>query len=940
MNKLSFLGSADIDTIERMYRDYLKDPDSVEESWRHFFAGFEFARKHFGEEEYAGNVEKEFRVINLIEGYRKRGHLFTATNPVRTRRKYTPTLDPENFGLSQEDLDTVFQAGQQLGLGAVTLREIVDHLQQTYCRSIGAEYMFIRDPKMIRWLQEHMEPVRNTLSLTGAEKKHIFHHLVQAVGFEQFLQKKFTGQKSFSLEGAENLIPALDAVIEKGAELGIEEFVIGMSHRGRLNVLANILQKPYERIFSEFTGKVYSGDIMLGDVKYHLGHESVITTDKGKEIRLSVAPNPSHLESVGPVVEGLARAKTERFYGDDVNRLAPILIHGDAAISAQGVVYELTQMSELPAYRTGGTIHLVINNQVGFTTNYLEGRSSTYCTDIGKIVKAPIFHVNGDDVEALIFVVRLAMQYRQTFHRDVFIDILSYRKHGHNEGDEPRFTQPLLYKAISRHPNPRDIYADHLRKMKIMTDEEIRESIKTYNDLLEERYKKALGIEEVIIEPFLHDNWKKFRYATGKDFRKSIKTGVPSGRLKELSRHLYEVPEGMKFFRKLHKLLDERRKNLEKDRLDWGLAELLAYASLVTEGIPVRMSGQDSVRGTFSHRHAAYIREDTGEPYYPLKHIDPQQASFEIYNSLLSEYGVMGFEYGYAMNHPRQLVIWEAQFGDFHNVAQVVVDQYISAAEEKWGVMNGLVLYLPHGYEGQGPEHSSARIERFLSMAAHANMHIVNPTTPANFFHLLRYHVLTDYRVPLVIFTPKSLLRHPECVSSLHELTTGRFREVIDDENVDTDNVRRVVFSSGKVYYDLLKRKKELNARDVALIRIEQLHPFPLDEIKRLLKKYKKNMLTLFVQEEPENMGPWRYVRHMAKGIEMIPVARLASGSPATGLSGMHRQGQEEIVTKVFRRCTCELKNIYCGLQCVEGSSRKEVLDIHNYIEKESKFLI
>ena len=940
MNNLSFLGNAEIETIEGLYRDYLKDPESVEESWRQFFAGFEFARKHFGEEAPAGNMEKEFRVINLIEGYRKRGHLFTETNPVRTRRKYTPTLDLENFGLSEEDLDTVFQAGQELGLGAVTLREIVEHLQQTYCRSIGAEYMFIRSPEMIRWLQERMEPVKNTLTFTAEEKKHIFHHLVQAVGFEQFLQKKFTGQKSFSLEGAENMIPALDAVIEKGAGLGIEEFVIGMSHRGRLNVLANILRKPYERIFSEFTGKVYSGGITLGDVKYHLGHESTITTDKGHSVRLSVSPNPSHLESVGPVVEGLARAKAERFYNGDVNRIAPILIHGDAAIAGQGVVYELTQMSGLPAYHTGGTIHLVINNQVGFTTNYLEARSSTYCTDVGKIIKAPIFHVNGDDVEALIFVIRLAMEFRQTFHRDVFIDILSYRKHGHNEGDEPRFTQPLLYKAISRHPNPRDLYAGHLQEKGIMSAGEIKESIKAYNDLLEERYKAALKMEEVIIEPFLHENWKGFRYADEKDLLKSRATGVPAKRLKELSRHLYEVPEGMKFFRKLHKLLDERRKSLEQGRIDWGLGELLAYASLVTEGIPVRMSGQDSVRGTFSHRHAGYVREDTGETYFPLKHIDPQQAPFEIYNSLLSEYGVMGFEYGYAMNHPRQLVIWEAQFGDFHNVAQVVVDQYISAAEEKWGVMNGLVLYLPHGYEGQGPEHSSARIERFLSMAAHANMHIVNPTTPANFFHLLRYHVLTDYRVPLVIFTPKSLLRHPDCISSMQDLEKGRFREVIDDDDVDTANVRRVVFCSGKIYYDLLKRKRELNARDVALIRIEQLHPFPLDEIKALLKKYKKNMLTLFVQEEPENMGPWRYVRHMAEGIEMIPVARLASGSPATGLSGMHKQGQEEIVTKVFRRCTCELKNIYCGLQCVEGKSRKEVLDIHNYIEKESKFLI
>ncbi len=940
MDKFSFLGNTDIPTVERLYRDFLRDPEAVEESWRQFFTGFEFALKHFGGTEVPEDYDKEFRVINLIEGYRRRGHLFTQTNPVRTRRKYSPTLDIENFGLEEKDLDTVFQAGKLIGTGPASLREIISSLQQTYCRSIGAEYLFIRNPGVIRWWQERMEPARNTPSFSPEEKKHIFSHLVQAVGFEKFLQKKFTGQKSFSLEGAENLIPALDAVIERGSDLGIEEFVIGMSHRGRLNVLANILKKPYQQIFSEFTGKVYSGDISLGDVKYHLGHESIIKTDKGKKVKLSVVPNPSHLESVDPVAEGLSRARIDRVYKGNFNRLAPILIHGDAAIAAQGVVYEVLQMSELPAYRTGGTIHLVINNQVGFTTNYLEARSSTYCTDIGKVTKAPIFHVNGDDVEALIYIIRLAMEFRQTFHRDVFIDILAYRKHGHNEGDEPRFTQPLLYKAINRHPNPRDIYADHLIEKGIMTREQIKETEKDYNDVLEEQFRLAGKSSSVILEQFLHENWKGYRYAGEKDFEKSPGTGIPREKLTSLARHVYEVPPGKKFFKKLIRLLDERRKNFENDRIDWAIGELLAYASLVTEGIPVRISGQDSVRGTFSHRHAAYIREDTGEPWYPLQHIEPGQAPFEIYNSLLSEYGVMGFEYGYAMSSPQQLVVWEAQFGDFHNAAQVIIDQYISAAEEKWGLMNGLVLYLPHGFEGQGPEHSSARIERFLSMAAKANMHIVNPTTPANFFHLLRRHVHTDYRLPLIIFTPKSLLRHPECVSSLKDLEKGRFLEVIDDPDVDTERVRRVVFCSGKVYYDLLKRKKELKARDIALVRIEQLHPFPLGQVKAILKKYKNNILTLFVQEEPENMGPWRYVRHTTEGLDLVPVARLASGSPATGLYAMHLLGQEEIVNKVFRRCTCELNNFYCGLQCVEGKSRKEILDLHNFIEKESRFLI
>lgn len=940
MNRLDFLGNIDINTLDNLYRQYIDDPESVDASWQQFFRGFEFARKHYDSDTPGKGYEKEFRVINLIQGYRQRGHLFTETNPVRARRKYTPTLDLENFGLGEEDLQTVFQAGTLIGIGPATLEKIVEHLKLTYCRSIGAEYMYLRHPKMIEWLQVRMEPECNTPNFTPEEKKDIYYHLVQAVGFEKFLQKKFTGQKSFSLEGAEALIPALDAVIERGADLGIREFIIGMSHRGRLNTLANILQKPYERIFSEFHGKFYDDDLALGDVKYHLGFENTITTDSGKTIDLKLVPNPSHLESVDPVASGLVRARMDRLYGGDNNRIAPILIHGDAAIAAQGVVYEVIQMANLPGYQTGGTIHLVINNQVGFTTNYLEARSSTYCTDVGKVTISPVFHVNGDDVEALIHTIKLAMDFRQKFHRDVFIDILCYRKHGHNEGDEPRFTQPTLYKAISKHPNPRDIYAQKLIENGIYTKEEIKLAQRDYDEILEEKYALSKKSEAVHIDRFLLKDWKNFRYPKVEDLMKSPKTGVQEDKLHQLALKINDLPGDRKFFRKLVKLLDERKKSIETGRVDWAMGELLAYATLLTEGTPVRISGQDSVRGTFSHRHAAYIQEDSGEPYFPLKNLDANQAPFEIYNSPLSEYGVMGFEYGYAMDHPNHLVIWEAQFGDFYNVAQVILDQYISSAEEKWGLLNGLVLFLPHGFEGQGPEHSSARIERFLSMAADANIHVVNPTTPANLFHLLRVHVKTDYRLPLIVFTPKSLLRHPKCVSTFGELERGRFQRIIDDENVDVEEVRRVVFCSGKIYYDLLKRKEELKVRDIALVRIEQLHPFPEKEIRAVLNKYRNNMLTLYVQEEPENMGAWRYIRSCLEGTEIVPVARLASGSPASGLHGLHIKGQEEIIGKVFRPCTCELQNVYCGLQCVEGKSRQEILKVHQYIEKESKFSI
>ena len=937
MDKHSFLQNIDIELVEKTYQEYLKNHDEVEDSWRKFFDGFEFAQKHY-KTSASKILDKEFNVIKLIEGYRRRGHLFTETNPVRERRKYRPTLNIETFGLAEKDLDTVFQAGTQIGIGQASLRSIISHLEATYCLSIGSEFMFIRIPEILKWFYTRLEHNKNTPTFNPEEKKQIYFHLNMASGFENFIHKKFIGQKRFSLEGAEALIPALSMLIEQGAEGGIEEFILGMSHRGRLNVLANVLQKPYEDIFSEFSGKSYHESISLGDVKYHLGYGNTITTTKGKKVRLNIVPNPSHLEAADPIVEGISRAKIDKKYNNNYNKLCPILIHGDAAIAGQGVVYEIIQMSQLKGYKTGGTIHFVINNQVGFTTNYLDARSSTYSTDVAKVTKAPIFHVNGDDVEALLHTVKIALDYRQQFHHDVFIDILCYRKYGHNEGDEPRFTQPLLYKAIANHPNPREIYSSKLIKEGIYSVEQIKIYQKDYNETLEGKLKLVDG--KLKIKKFLIEDWGGFHHPGDEDVAKNYHTGVDKAKLIKLAETINHQPEDKKFIKKLSRITEERKKLLKNNKVDWALGELLAYASILTEGKQVRLSGQDVERGTFAHRHAAFYMEDTAEKYIPLKNLTKDQADFFVFNSPLNEYGVLGFEYGYALATPDGLTVWEAQFGDFINVAQVIIDQYISSAEEKWGLMNGLVLLLPHGYEGQGPEHSSARIERFLSMAVNNNMQIANCTTPANFFHILRRQIVTNYRIPLIVFTPKSLLRHPECISSLDELENGLFERVIDDKDVDIDEVKRIVFCSGKIYYELLVRKRELKARDVAIIRIEELHPFPHQKLKAILAKYKNALLKLWVQEEPENMGPWRYVQNEFPEADLVPVARLASGSPAHGLSGLHMLGQQEIINKVFRRCNCEFKYDYCSLECVEGKSRQEILKQHKYFDKKMKFSI
>jgi len=919
MDKFSYLSNADVSAVEDLYQQFLKDPKSVEEGWAKFFEGFEFARANYAEAEQtsagskavfesAVGFDKEFKVLNLINGYRTRGHLFTKTNPVRERRKYSPTLAIENFGLSESDLSQKFQAGKEVGLGEATLKEIVEHLEATYCQSIGVEYRYIRKPEKVQWLQDQLEGTKNRSEFSNEEKKHMLHKLNQAVVFEQFLHKKFVGQKRFSLEGGESLIPALDAVIEKGATMGIQEFVVGMAHRGRLNVLANIFNKTYDNIFSEFEGKEYEDNLFDGDVKYHLGYSCDIKTDSGKDVKLTLSPNPSHLEAVDPVVEGISRAKIDN-YLESEDKIAPILIHGDASIAGQGVVYEVIQMAGLEGYRAGGTIHIVINNQIGFTTNYLDGRSSTYCTDVGKVTLSPVFHVNGDDVEAVVHTMKLALEYRQKYKKDVFVDLLCYRKYGHNEGDEPKFTQPILYKAISKHKNPRELYLDTLVEQGVITKDEAKGMLKEFNDMLQDRLQDSKQIQKASITHFLEKTWKDVRSSTLEDFEGSPSTGYEAKRLKEIAEKITGLDENKSFFKKSRKLIEDRRKMVEKDELDWGMGELLAYATLLDEGFPVRISGQDVERGTFSHRHAVLKVEDTEEEYVPLANISDKQAKFSIYNSLLSEYGVLGFEYGYSMASPNSLTIWEAQFGDFNNGAQIIIDQFLSSAEDKWNSKSGLVMLLPHGYEGQGAEHSSARLERYLQLCADRNMQVANATTPANFYHLLRRQLKREFRTPLIVFTPKSLLRHPEVISSMKELSEGRFQEIIDDQSITKKDVKTVVACSGKLFYELRKKRDEAGIKDIALVRIEQLYPFPQKQFNKLLESYKNAENLVWAQEEPENMGAWTFIKTTTEqAADWQLVSRHSSASPASGSTKVFAKRQEAIIEKVMSYSMVEAK--------------------------------
>jgi 2-oxoglutarate dehydrogenase E1 component len=912
MDNLTYLSNADSAYVDGLYQSYKQDPQSVDFGWQKFFEGFDFGQNAGGTTSSVGeatpeHVLKEINVLNMINGYRDRGHLFTHTNPVRERRKYYPGKELETFGLAEADMNTVFNAGVEVGLGPATLKDIRQLVEDTYCRSIGAEFKYIRNPEKIKWLQDRMEADRNMPKFSLDTKKRILNKLNDAVAFENFLGTKFLGQKRFSLEGAESLIPALDSVIEKGADIGIQEFVIGMAHRGRLNVLTNIMGKSYKSVFSEFEGKTYADDPEVnfgGDVKYHLGFSSEVKTNDGKSVHLSLAPNPSHLETVDPIVEGMVRSKIDFKYDGDSSKIAPIIIHGDAAIAGQGVVYEVTQMSKLDGYKTGGTVHIVINNQIGFTTNYKDARSGTYCTDVAKITSSPVFHVNGDDAEAVVYAINLAVEYRQKYKTDVFIDLLCYRRFGHNEADEPKFTQPLLYKIIEKHPNPKEVYAKKLISEGSVDEAYSKNIEKEFKAELQTKFEEAKTVEVLTEEiPMFKGAWEGLRPAKkGEVLTTTDKTQVAKDTFLKLAKEITTLPADKKFFRKITRLFEDRAKMISNDAYDWAMGELMAYATLLDQGNRVRISGQDVQRGTFSHRHAVLTLEDSEEKYVPLANIKGGD-KFSIYNSLLSEYAVLGFEYGYASSNPNSLTIWEAQFGDFYNGAQIIVDQYLSSAETKWKRSNGLVMMLPHGMEGQGPEHSSARIERFLELCADENMILANCTSPANYFHLLRRQLVREFRKPLVVFTPKSLLRHPKVVSPLKDFTEGVFQEVIDDTNVAAKDVKRLLFCSGKVYYDLLEKQEADKRKDVAIVRIEQLFPIPAEQLKAIRKKYNKAKEFVWVQEENENMGAWSYYCRKLMGTEIAFtgfVARKESGSTATGYMKQHVAQQAAILNKSF----------------------------------------
>ena len=910
MDKYSFLNAAHTGYFAQMYDQYLQQPDSVEPSWRAFFQGFDFgvenSQEGFSSETETGvpeHLQKEFKVVQLVDGYRKRGHLFTKTNPVRDRRAYSPNLSIENFGLSHADLAVVFNAGDIMGIGPSTLADIVTHLERVYCESIGVEYMYIRNQEKLNWIQQRLHVNDNHPKFSQEQKKHILKKLNQAVSFENFLHTKYVGQKRFSLEGGESLIPALDAVVEAAADHGVEEFVMGMAHRGRLNTLTNIFGKSSKDIFNEFDGKDYEEVVFDGDVKYHLGWTSKRTTDTGKKINMNIAPNPSHLETVGAVVEGITRAKLENSFNGDSNKVLPIIVHGDAAIAGQGLPYEIVQMAGLKGYGTGGTIHIVVNNQIGFTTNYLDARTSTYCTDVAKVTLSPVLHVNSDDAEAVVHATLFALDYRMKFGRDVFIDLLGYRKYGHNEGDEPRFTQPQLYKSIAKHQNPRDIYAAQLIAQNIITQADIKQLEIDYKNSLEVDLEDSRKVEKTIITPFMADEWEGLSLAKESKMMDVGDTKVSERDLTEIATTITTLPSNKKFLRKIEKLIgDRKRMYFESDAMDWAMGELLAYGTLLKEGFDVRLSGQDVERGTFSHRHALLIAEESEDEVILLNKISPKnQGKFSVYNSLLSEYAVLGFDYGYAMASPNALTIWEAQFGDFSNGAQIVIDQYIASGEDKWKTQNGIVMLLPHGYEGQGAEHSSGRIERYLQLCAKDNMFVANCSTPANMFHILRRQMKTDYRKPLIIFTPKSLLRHPDVVSTKKDFTEGKFQTLIEDNSIAPKNTKTLVFCTGKFYYDLVKARKEEGRNDVAIVRLEQLFPLPTQEIRKVLEQYKDVKDVVWAQEEPRNMGVWSHLLlHFPEAVRFRPVTRRFYAAPAAGSATRFNKRHREVIDYVF----------------------------------------
>ncbi len=904
IDDFTHLSSSDNQYIDGLYETYRNNPAELDETWVSFFRGFEFQMGGAvsGADISNEQMRKEFNVFRLIQSYRSRGHLLSDTNPIRPRRDRHARISLQDYDLSEADLQSGFLCGEFVGLGSgATLKEIVDHLQAIYCAKIGIEYMHSNDTDVRRWCREYFEKKAKAINYPIEYKKRILHKLNQAEIFENFLQNKFVGQKRFSLEGGETTIPALDALINKGAELGSKEFVIGMAHRGRLNVLTNIIGKTYEFIFKEFEGgsveDQHQGD---GDVKYHLGYTSISNATGGQEVYLKILPNPSHLEAVAPVVNGYCRAQVDIAYNNDASKIVPIIIHGDAAVAGQGIVYEALQMSELPGYQTGGSVHFVINNQIGFTTDFQDGRSSHYSTSLGKMLDTLILHVNGDEPEQVCFAMEMAMEFRQKFKKDVWVDMVCYRKHGHNEGDEPKYTQPHLYGLVAKHKNPRELYMEKLIKSGNIHKELAKEMQDEFKKELGDRFNNVKQEEIPERRKGPHKEWLNLRWSKAEDFVESPDTSVKKADLVKILDAITKTPKGFKTLRKAQKILEQRKNGFDTDTLDWATAELLAYGSLLLENNNIRFTGEDVIRGTFSHRHAKVFDEFTNEAYCGLDNISEKQGRIDIYNSLLSEYAVLGYEYGYSQASPKALNVWEAQFGDFANGAQIIIDQFITAGESKWRRMSGLVMLLPHGYEGQGPEHSSARLERFLQMAAEYNIVVANFTTPANFFHAIRRQLTWEFRKPLVVFTPKSLLRDPRCISSVKDLTDGKFQEVIEDTYVDDKKVKKVLFCSGKVYYSLLEKQQQDARKDVAIIRLEQLYPLAEGKIKAIKEKYKKAEF-VWVQEEPYNMGAWTYLlRWRELFADFDCVARKSSASPATGFAKTHAREQDEIVTKSF----------------------------------------
>ncbi len=907
MKDFQYITNSHPSYVEGLYQDFVKDPASVDVDMRKFFEGFDFAVSSNTisagtSTSLSTDLDKEFGVFRLIRAYRKKGHLVAKTNPIRERKDRHAKLELSNFGLSDADLNSTFEAGKSVGMRNATLQSIIAHLQKCYTGHVGVQVGYINDQVKLDWLTNAIEQTMlNPVPLQ--QKKRILQKLNEGVMFEKFLHTKYIGQKRFSLEGGETAIAALDAIINTAANNNVEEVVIGMAHRGRLNVLANIMGKTYQQIFSEFEGTSLPDTTMgSGDVKYHLGFGSDVETADGKKIHLKLSPNPSHLEAVDPIVIGFARSKADILYNSDYDKILPVLIHGDASVAGQGIVYEVLQMSKLEGYYTGGTIHFVINNQIGFTTDFDDARSSDYCTSIAAMVHAPVFHVNGDDAEAVVKACEIATLYRQEFNSDIFIDMVCYRKHGHNEGDEPKFTQPQLYALIDKHLNPREVYTQFL----IQNGESDAQALAKE---MEQRFLADLQerLDEVKQNPLPYSYqppelvWKSLRKATAADFDASPVTAIGNDAFTLLFDGLMKWPAEFKPLRKVEKLISDKLKLFsDENKIDWATAELMAYGSLLVEGKDVRMSGQDVKRGTFSHRHAALYDEVNNDEYNRLDHFTQTQSPFRIYNSLLSEYAVLGFEYGYAMANPNALVIWEAQFGDFCNGAQTIVDQFITTAETKWQRMNGVVLLLPHGYEGQGPEHSSARMERFLQMCGELNFVVSNVTTAANFFHLLRRQLAWPFRKPLVVFSPKANLRHPGSYSTKDEFTSGGFKEVIDDATInDAAEVKKVLCCSGKIYFDLAERQQKENRKDVAIVRLEQIHPLPQKQLDELYKKYSK-AIWYWVQEEPLNMGAATFLRMNLKNINFYIISRQASAATATGFSKVHAKEQAQIIDTAF----------------------------------------